>query len=195
MTSDIDHNALSLDSPASNRDYDLIQDILGGNTQRYSEIVSAYQQKVANLTYKIVGERFDVKEVTQQVFVELYLALPRFKYQSKLSTYIYKIAINVISKMLTRDNRFVRNDDTTQFDAPSHESNPEHQIIRTETQRQVRYCITKLKSEQRIALVLYTYKDLSYQEIADIMQVSLSKVESLIFRARKNIAKMLTQKN
>ena len=126
MTSDIDHNALSLDSPASNRDYDLIQDILGGNTQRYAEIVSAYQQNVANLTYKIVGERFDVKEVTQQVFVELYLALPRFKYQSKLSTYIYKIAINVISKMLTRDNRFVRNDDTTQFDAPSHESNPEH---------------------------------------------------------------------
>ena len=58
---------------------------------------------------------------------------------------------------------------------------------------QLRTAIGHLKDEQRTALVLYTFEDFSYQQIADVMQCSLSKVESLIFRAKKNLAKEVRQ--
>lgn len=175
-----------------NSDEEIIQEVLAGHVDRYAEIVDRYQQIAANLCYRLVGDRLDVEEVTQRVFVELYLALPRFRFESKLSTYIYRITVNTVAKMLKHDQRIVREDEDRPTEVPTNDTNPEHTVIRDETRRQVRRCITRLKHEQRVALVLYTYKDCSYQEIADIMKVSLSKVETLIFRARKNIQKMLT---
>lgn len=174
---------------------ELIQDILNGNKQRYAEIVENYQGIVANLCYRLAGDRLDVEEVSQQVFVELYLSLPRFKFQSKLSTFIYSITVNVVMKMLKKDYRYVFAAEDASFDAPSSDHNPEQRMVTDERMRQFRYAITRLKREQKIALVLYTYKDLSYQEIADIMGVSLPKVESLIFRARKNLKKLIVGPN
>lgn len=173
-------------------EHNLVQEILAGNKQRYAEIVRDYQEIVANLCYKLAGDKLDVDEVCQQVFVELYMALPRFKFQSKLSTFIYRITVNVVMKMLSKNQRYFFSKEDMPLDTPSMENNPEQHIVMQETQRQVRYAITRLKPEQRTALVLYTYKDLSYQEIAEIMDVSLAKVESLIFRARKNVKYMIT---
>ena len=171
-------------------DSEVITDILNGNTERYREIINEYQQIVADLTYKLCGNKLDIDEVSQRVFVELYSSLPRFQFKAKLSTFIYRITVNVVSKMLHKESRIVRQTD----DAPeiiSSERNVEQAIVHDEQLRQLRQAIGRLKDEQRTALVLYTYEDFSYQDIADVMQVSLSKVESLIFRAKKNLAAML----
>lgn len=77
---------------------ELIQAILNGNTSRYAEIVEKYQQMVTNLCYKLAGNSIDIEETTHVVFVELYVSLPRFNYKSKLSTYIYRITLNTVSK-------------------------------------------------------------------------------------------------
>ena len=83
-------------------DKEIVERILAGDTERYSEIVRRYQQIVANLTYKLCGTRLDTEEVTQQVFVELYMALPRFRFDSKLSSFIYRITVNTVCKMLNK---------------------------------------------------------------------------------------------
>lgn len=171
-------------------DTEVITDILNGNTDRYREIVNEYQQIVADLTYKLCGNKLDIDEVVQQVFVELYTSLSRFQFKSKLSTFIYRITVNVVSKMLYKSSRIVRPSE----DAPeivSSDRNVEQEAIHNEQLAELRAAIGRLKVEQRTALVLYTYEDFSYQDIADVMQVSLSKVESLIFRAKKNLEKML----
>ncbi len=175
-------------------DRQIVEAVLAGDTRRYAEIVERYQQIVANLTYKLCGNRLDVEEVTQQVFVELYMALPRFRFDSKLSSFLYRITVNTVCKMLNRANRFVSTDALEyQPERPSEDLNVQQQIIRQEQIEQLRTAIGHLKSEQRTALVLYTFEDFSYQQIADVMQCSLSKVESLIFRAKKNLAKELKQ--
>ena len=69
-------------------EYEIIQAILNGDKHRYADIVNRYQQLVANLCYKLGGSNIDVEEATQAVFVELYFSLPKFKFESKLSTYI-----------------------------------------------------------------------------------------------------------
>ena len=174
---------------------EVIRDILSGNVNRYEDIVKAYQSNVANLCFKMGGNRVDIPEMTQQVFVELYMALPRFQFKSKLSTFIYRITVNVVCKELKHQSRMiVMTEDAPMPDRPSDEPNAEQSIIRDERIRQVRKAIGLLHPEQRTALVLYTYNDFSYNDIADVMQCTTAKVESLIFRARKNLKKLLTLK-
>ena len=175
-------------------DREIVEAVLAGNTRLYAEIVERYQQIVANLTYKLCGSKLDVEDVTQQVFVELYTALPRFRFDSKLSSFIYRITVNVVCKMMGKQSRFVSTDQMEYSpEKPSDDLNAEQQIIRNEKLEQLRAAIGRLKNEQRTALVLYTYEDFSYQQIAEVMQCSLSKVESLIFRAKKNLAKEIRQ--
>ena len=173
---------------------EVIKDILAGNVNRYEEIVKEYQTIVANLCFKIGGAGIDIAEMTQQVFVELYMALPRFKFQSKLSTFIYRLTVNVVCKEIKHLSRWVTpNEDIIPPEVPSNDYNAEQQIIRNEQARQLHQALGRLHPEQRTALVLYTFNDFSYHDIADVMQCSTAKVESLIFRARKNLKKMLTQ--
>ena len=176
-------------------DEELIEKVLQGETQLYAAIVGRYQQHVANLCYKICGNRLQVEEVVQEVFVELYAALPRFKFKAKLSTYIYRITVNVISKALGHESRITLPDEVASANLPSGENNVEQSIVKSEREQQLRKAIGTLKHEQRTALVLYTFNDFSYQDIADVMQVSLAKVESLIFRAKKNLHQILTNES
>ena len=175
-------------------DRQIIEAVLKGDTRRYADIVERYQQHVANLTYKLCGNRLDVEEVTQQVFVELYMALPRFRFDSKLSSFIYRITVNTVCKMMNKAKRFISADAMENLpEQRSEDLNAQQRIIRDEQLQQLRTAIGHLNDEQRTALVLYTFEDFSYQQIADVMQCSLSKVESLIFRAKKNLAKEVKQ--
>ena len=173
-------------------DKEIVEAVLAGDTRQYAVIVERYQQIVANLTYKLCGTKIDIEEVTQQVFVELYTALPRFRFESKLSSFIYRITVNVVCKMMKRAQRYVSADEQEYLpEQRSEERNAQQQIIYNEQMEALRNAIGHLKDEQRTALVLFSFEDFSYQQIADVMQCSLSKVESLIFRAKKNLAKEL----
>ena len=178
-------------------DREIVQAVLGGDTRQYALIVKRYQQIVANLTYKLCGRSLDIEDITQQVFVELYTALPRFRFDSKLSSFIYRITVNVVSKTLRRTKRFVSTDEESQAsllrNRSSDQRNAQQQTIYNEQMQQLHEAIGHLKDEQRTALVLSVFEDFSYQQVAEVMQCSLSKVESLIFRAKKNLAKELTR--
>ena len=175
------------------QEQEIVSQILSGDKERYALIVKEYQGTVANLCYKLVGNKLDAEEVTQTVFIELYTALPRFRFTSRLSTFIYRITVNVVSKMLKHDRRIVSYDPVIADPQSEYELSHEEQLMKDEQTRLLHQAIGQLKHEQRTALILYTFNDFSYNDIADVMQVSLSKVESLIFRAKKNLKKMLSQ--
>lgn len=168
----------------------LIRAILDGDRQQYAAIVKAYQQIVANLVYKLSGDKLDVSEIVQQVFVDLYTSLPRFRFESKLSTFIYSITVNIVNKALSRRSRFISFDQAAIENQPGGHSE-EEDIIKEEQKLRLYNAMGQLKVEQRTALILYSFEDFSYQDIANIMMVSLSKVESLIFRAKKNLKKII----
>lgn len=171
----------------------IVQQILSGDREKYSIIVKEHQETVANLCYKLVGNKLDVEEVTQQVFIELYSALPRFRHASRLSTFIYRITVNVVSKMLKYQRRMTSYEAETERGDGDAQKSREEQMIQEEQSRRLHEAIGQLKHEQRTALVLYSFKDFSYNDIAEVMQISLAKVESLIFRAKKNLQKIMTQ--
>ena len=173
-------------------EYEIIQAILNGDKHRYADIVNRYQQLVANLCYKLGGSNIDVEEATQAVFVELYFSLPKFKFESKLSTYIYRITLNVVCKTLKKNRRYTKwsSDVDDSYNTPS----LDEEIMNNERIKELHSAIDKLKYEQKVALTLYCFEDMSYKEVAEVMEVSLSKVETLIFRAKKSLKKILTEK-
>ena len=173
-------------------DQELVQAILNGETECYAKIVERYQQLVANICYKLAGNKIDVEEVVQTVFVELYMSLPRFRFQSKLTTYIYKITLNTITKTLKKINRYEQWDDKLADNI--HTPSIYDEMVKDERTRELYAAIDRLKYEQRVALTLHCFNDMSYKEVAEVMEVSLSKVETLIFRAKKNLKKILTEK-
>lgn len=172
-------------------DQELVQAVLNGDTKYYAEIVKRYQQLVANICYKLAGNKIDVEEVVQTVFVELYLSLSRFRFQAKLTTYIYRITLNTITKSLNKINRYEQWDDKLADNI--HTPSIYDEMVKDERTRELYAAIDRLKYEQRVALTLHCFNDMSYKEVAEVMEVSLSKVETLIFRAKKNLKKMLVE--
>lgn len=173
-------------------DQELVQAILNGDTERYAEVVERYQQLVANLCYKLAGNKIDVEEVVQTVFVELYFSLTRFRFQAQLTTYIYKLTLNTVTKTLNKNKRYEQWDNKldNNFCTPAIDD----MMVKDERTRELYAAIDRLKYEQRVALMLHCFNDMSYKEVAEVMEVSLSKVETLIFRAKKNLKKILIEK-
>lgn len=173
-------------------DQELVQAILNGDTERYAEVVERYQQLVSNICYKLAGNKIDVEEVVQTVFVELYFSLTRFRFQAQLTTYIYKLTLNTVTKTLNKNKRYEQWDNKldNNFCTPAIDDT----MVKDERTRELYAAIDRLKYEQRVALMLHCFDDMSYKEVAEVMEVSLSKVETLIFRAKKNLKKILTEK-
>ncbi len=173
-------------------DKELVQAILNGDTERYAEVVERYQQLVSNICYKLAGNKIDVEEVVQTVFVELYFSLTRFRFQAQLTTYIYKLTLNTVTKTLNKNKRYEQWDNKldNNFCTPAIDDT----MVKDERTRELYAAIDRLKYEQRVALMLHCFNDMSYKEVAEVMEVSLSKVETLIFRAKKNLKKILTEK-
>ncbi len=171
---------------------ELIKSILKGDTQLYADIVVRYQDLVANLCYKLAGNKIDIEEVTQRVFVELYESLPRFRFEAKLSTFIYRITVNIIRKTVGKNKRYIKLN-TENYENSRNERLIDEQIMHDEQINELYRAMDKLKYEQKLALTLYCFDECSYKEIAEIMEVSLSKVESLIFRAKVNLKRMLVE--
>ena len=171
-------------------DEEIIKEVLAGKKELFAEIVKRYQAMVMNICYREKLSQNDAEEIAQTVFVELYKALPRFKYNSKLSTFIYSITSYTRIREFKRQKNIIIEGDNTPIRA-SENRNIEQEIIYNEQIERLHNAIGKLKYEQRTALVLYTFNDFSYQQISDVMQCSLTKVEALIFRAKKNLRKII----
>ncbi|HEX3010053.1 MAG TPA: RNA polymerase sigma factor [Bacteroidales bacterium] len=170
-----------------------------GNAFRY--LVENYEKMVFKACYHILNNYQDAEDVAQEVFVEAYLSISSFRGESKISTWLFRIAVNK-SKNLLRKNKWqlliqriekmLPGDKAERFDmedVSAHESMLS--IEKQEDQKILWKAIESLPENQRIAFTLNKYNDLSYQEIAEAMQTSLPAIESLIHRAKINLQKKL----
>lgn len=181
-------------------DKEVIEQILTGNDSLYRQLVDRYKQQVLRTCYGFTQSKVDAEDIAQEVFIEVFESLKSFRHESKFSTWIYRIAVNKSLNHIRKQKRraIMQNledlllgkakgnpdfrDDGKQ---PDDFTDPEENIKR------LKNALNELPSNQRTALALYTYQQLSYKQISEIMNVSLSSVESLIFRSKRNLRKIL----
>ena len=183
---------------------ELIERIRADDPRAFKELFDSNATLVHNVCFRMLGNRQDAEDVTQEVFLEAYKSLKRFRFESKLSTWIYRIAVNrslnhqrkrKLERWLSLD--FEANEDRAGNMAfpGTVADTPDSIVEKKETERVVQEAIAKLPERQRTALLLHRYEDLPYQEIADIMDVTVASVESLLHRAKQTLAKNLLSLN
>ena len=134
----------------------------------------------------------------QLVFIQVFESLGKFRFESKLSTWLYRIAVNrSINHCKSPRGRAIKVDIESwkQQEVAQSVEMPQQQLLEEQEQLELLHrAIDRLPENQRTALILNKYEELSYKEIAEVMGVTLSSVESLLFRAKNNLEKIFNTK-
>jgi RNA polymerase sigma-70 factor (ECF subfamily) len=164
-------------------------------------LVDQHQSMVLRTARGFVRNTEDARDITQDVFIDVITNLHRFRGQSALSTWIYRITVNRSLNFL-RKNKWKENLSTGDpndekgngpvlHSADLSQKNPAELLELDDRSRILHQALGTLPEKQRIALTLAEFDELSYKEIAEVMQLTVSSVESLIFRAKRNLQKRL----
>ena len=172
-----------------------------GTNQAFGQLLDEYQQKVFGTCISFVPNQEDAEDIAQEVFIEVFNSVSKFKGDSKLSTWIYRITTNKCLEFIRKKNTKKRfgfmqslmgND--TPIDKSSYFTEFNHPGIQLENKEKSEIlfaAINRLPEAQRIVYTLNKVDDLSYQEVSDITEKSISSIESLLFRAKKNLKEQL----
>lgn len=181
-------------------DKEIIGRLQNGSEEAFKEVVEKFQPYVLNTCYRFVNSEETAEDLAQEVFIQLFFSIREFRGDSKLSTWIYRIAVTKSLdhlKTARRKKRFavikrLFGEDKMEDQIPStDESNPAKELENKERIKVLNMAMEKLPETQRIAFTLSKYDEMSYKEIADILGTTISAVESLIHRAKSNLRKKL----
>lgn len=182
-------------------DIGIIDKLKQGNESAFKELVESYRNMVVNTCFGLLHNTEDAEDVAQDVFVEVFRSVENFRADSKISTWLYRIAVNR-SLNFIRDNQkrkwFQSFEDAVESKkealnqlAKGYSDNPETELENSQRALILHEAIDSLPENQRVAFTLNKYEDLAYKEISEVMNLSVSSVESLIHRAKKNLQKKL----
>lgn len=181
----------------------LISALKEGDQCSFRIIVDEYQKMVLNCCYRFVLNKETAEDLTQDVFIEVYRSIASFKNESKLSTWIYRIAVSKSLdhlKSMKRKKRFALikslsedEDNPSNFEqiADSESPGPQKTLENEDRIKILADAVAKLPANQKIAFSLSKFDEMPYREIADVLDVSVSSVESLIHRAKASLKKKL----
>jgi len=182
---------------------ELVDALRAGRDDAFRQLVEMYQDKVIRTCMGFVHSYTDAEDIAQDVFIEIYQSVGKFRGEAGLSTWIYRIAVNKSLNFLGRSGRrkilsFIDtlsggSENPAKDIASGREYAPDEDLQRSESSKAINQAMNKLPANQKTAFILSKYDDLSYQEIAGIMDISVSSVESLLFRARQNLRKSLQE--
>ena len=177
-------------------EFKLIEAIGNGDALAFEKLIKMYQGSVLNFIYKYVGDRFTAEDLAQEVFLRVYRSAAEFEPRGKVSTWIFKIAYNLsVNEALRRKRMCVLSDAIEEVEEKGLELKAPGTFKSTELKDALMDSIQRLPEKQKAALLLRVNEELSYAEIGNILSTSVSSVESLIFRARENLRKMLREKD
>ena len=174
-------------------DRELVQGIIDRDQAAFKELVETHQQHVVRTCYGLVHDLEDARDLAQEVFIEIMRSAVAFRGKSKLSSWIYRISVN---KSLNYLKKYRRREAVSLFSIKDRGDTPstgcEDVMEEKDLKQALHSAIGKLPVNQKIAFTLHNYEELPYKEIAEVMNVSLSSVESLIHRAKLNLQKRLS---
>jgi RNA polymerase sigma-70 factor (ECF subfamily) len=175
-------------------DQDLVRALKNKDEAAYRDLVLAYQEMIVATCYGFLRNLEEAEDVAQEVFIQVFRNIDNFRGEARLSTWIYRIAVNrSLNKVRSRKaNLFVSLD--VVFETSSGQSStPFVALENTERAAILKAAIDKLPENQRTAFILSKHDDLANKKVAEVMEMSLSAVEALLNRAKKNLQKHLVE--
>lgn len=170
-----------------------IQQTLNGNVNDYAFLVEKYKHMVFTLTIRIVKNREEAEEVSQDVFVKAYKNLKNFKGDSKFSTWIYKIAYYASLDVLKRNRRQISPENIDTFKVRDLGNTDDSLTLLHDRERKqiINDALLKLHEDERIIITLYYFEELPIKEISKVVDLSEDNIKIKLFRSRKKLAELL----
>lgn len=187
-------------SDKAKRDYELVQNALTGNQGAYSQLMDFYRESVYHTIIKMVKNTDDAEDLTIEAFGKAFSRLDQYSPNFAFSTWLFKIATNNCIdfirkkrlKVTSMDTGYTRDDgEVIYIDARSSTMTPEEEIINDQKVKLMRDLVTRLKPRYRELVELRYFEELSYEEIAETLNLPLGTVKAQLFRARDFLATMI----
>ena len=205
-----DHSGLPADAPLNAAITTDEQDILwmmrvrAGDRTAFAELVECHQQRVVGTVARMLGaDAADAEDIGQQVFLRVWKSAARYEPTAKFTTWLYTITRNLVfNELRRRKHRPVAsldaeplegNGDTTSRLEDHQAPSPDATLLQAELQQAITDAIALLPETQRMAVVLRRYEELSYEEIAGVLNLSVPAIKSLLFRARVLLREQLAR--
>ena len=174
-------------------DQHYINQIIRGDTNVFGVLVDRYKEMIFTLALKMIKNREEAEEVSQDTFIKVYNSLNKFKGDSKFSTWIYKIAYNTCLDRLKKNKK---EENTISIDEFSDHlvktlDNALSALEEKERKQTIQNCLNLLSREENFLLTLYYFDDQNLDEIAKIMDINSNNVKVKLFRSRKKLAVIL----
>ncbi len=178
--------------PISN-EVELITRAQGGERGAFNELVRLHAQGVMNVIYRMCGDAQIAEDAAQETFIQAWLHLSTYRPQTSLRSWLYRIAVNAATDMLRKEKRILPNA-LEDLHLQDPQLGPEALFFQEERTALVQKAILSLPEASRTVLVMREYEGLSYQEIAETLNIPLGTVMSRLNYARKTLRDKLEQK-
>jgi RNA polymerase sigma-70 factor (ECF subfamily) len=187
----------------SHNEQHLLERSKAGDVAAFEELIEAYQKKIFNLAFRIVGNYDDAADLAQEALIRIFRSIANFREQSSFSTWIYRITTNVCldeirkrknAKVLSLDEEIHMEDGEMKRQIMSDDPQPDEVAEREELRSLVDGAIKSLPEDQRLVLTLRDIQGLSYEEISKILDCPSGTVKSRINRARQALKNVLYDK-
>jgi RNA polymerase sigma-70 factor, ECF subfamily len=178
-------------------DFELMERIGDGDHEAFRRLVERHQNAVIGTVAKMLGNASEAEDIAQQVFLRIWRNAKRYRPDAKFTTYLFTITRNLVFNETRRKSRKKevssdeREENTNTLIEASPDRQPDAELLQAELQQAVDDAIAALPEAQRMAVVLRRYEQLSYEEIAVVLKLSVSAVKSLLFRARTSLRESL----
>jgi RNA polymerase sigma-70 factor (ECF subfamily) len=178
-------------------DVRLMQLVAGGDTTAFEQLIERHQTLIAGTVARMLGSNSEVEDIAQQVFIRVWKSAGRYVARAKFTTWLLKITRNLVFNEMRRAKRHPHL--PVQMEPEADEiplkdeatATPDATLLQAELEQAIEKAIALLPETQRMALILRRYEELSYEEIADVLDLSVPAVKSLLFRARTELRERL----
>ena len=200
-TQSITHPMPDIDTPDSHSDdaidVALMLRVKTGDHAAFQELVERHQNMIIGTVAKMLGNASDAQDIAQQVFIRLWKSAPRYQRKAKFTTFLFTITRNLVfnesKKRSRRKTHSLEEREEEHFSqiAADPSRTPDAETLQTELQAAVDAAINALPEKQRMAVILRRYENMPYEQIADVLETSVSAVKSHLFRARTELRESL----
>lgn len=164
-----------------------------GDKNAFAALVDRYKDMVFTLSLKLLKDRQEAEEASQDTFLKVYKSLDKFKWESKFSTWIYKVAFNTCLDRLKKNKRFQAIAGTDEINEQETEPiiNVLDSIEEKERKQMIQDCLQELPGEDSFLLTLYYFEEQSLEEVSKIIGITQNNVKIRLYRSRKKLASLL----
>ena len=175
----------------TNEEQSLIENVQRGEMAAFQELVEKYKHKVFYMALDMTGNHHDAEDLSQEVFMKVFTAIKDFRGEAKLSSWLYRIAMNTCIDKTRRKHLKLVDIDERVYEQATTARNPEQQLHARATQDQIEQALQKLPPRQRLIFTMRHYNELMLKEIAESLRISEGTVKAQLFRAIQRLQKEL----